>query len=135
MRSIWLVAAGLNGLAALIMGAAAQHLWSADPHRLALVDTGVRHGLPHAAALLALAAFARPAERAARLLFWTAGTALALGATLFTFSLYALAAGTPGPLRPLTPIGGTLLILGWALLIAYGLAVSRSGSRSDGFRP
>jgi len=135
VRAIWIGAAGLNGLGASIAGAAAQHLWAGDPHALMLAETGVRYGLPHAAWLLALAALPIPSGRAARLLLRAAGTALAGGVTLFSFSLYALAASAPALTAMLTPIGGTLMILGWALVMAYGVAISRSGSKSEGRRP
>lgn len=38
---------------------------------------------------------------------------LLLGAAIFAFTLYAMAAGAPRWLGAVTPIGGTLLILGW----------------------
>ena len=94
MRQLWMIAAGLNGAAAVAVGAAAQHLWAGDPHRVMLVETAVRYGLPHAAVLLALVALPRPAAAAS--LFAVAGGSLALGVTLFSASLYGLAAGA-GP--------------------------------------
>ncbi|HTZ77479.1 MAG TPA: DUF423 domain-containing protein [Stellaceae bacterium] len=117
MRRLWLLAAGINGLAAVGVGALAQHLWAGDPHRLLLAETGVRYGLPHAAALIALVAL--PAN--AGPLFAAAGSALALGVTLFALSLYALAAGWPSWLAAVTPVGGTLMILGWLLLVVCAL--------------
>jgi uncharacterized membrane protein YgdD (TMEM256/DUF423 family) len=135
MRPIWLLAAGINGLGAITAGALAQHLWAGDPHRLMLAEIGIRYGLPHAAALLAVAALAQWVGRRLERLLSAAGAALALGTTLFCFSLYALAAGAPEFIAALTPVGGTLMILGWALLIVYAVALSRSGSRSDGLRP
>jgi len=117
MRRLWLLAAGLNGLAAVGVGALAQHLWAGDPHRALLAEIAVRYGLPHAAALIALAALPRPESRP--LLFGAAGSVLALGITLFAMSLYALAAGAGPWLAAVTPLGGTLMILGWLLLIVY----------------
>lgn len=125
MRRLWLVLAALNGLAAVAIGAAAQHLWAADPHRIAFAQTGVRYGLPHAAALLALAALPAPARSIARGLLGAAGSCFALGATLFSGSLYAAAAGAPSAVTALTPVGGSLMILGWGLLLAYGAALGR----------
>jgi uncharacterized membrane protein YgdD (TMEM256/DUF423 family) len=135
MGPIWLFAAGINGLGAITAGALAQHLWAGDLHRLMLAETGVRYGLPNAAALLALAVLAQLADKKPHRLLSAAGAALAFGTTLFSFSLYALAADAPEFIAALTPIGGSLMILGWALLIAYAVALSRSGSRSDGLRP
>ena len=125
MRRLWLLAAGLNGLAAVALGALARHLWGDDPHRVLVAETAVRYGLPHAAALIALVALPKP-ERGA-LLFGAAGSSLALGVTLFAMSLYALAAGGGAWLSALVPLGGTLMILGWLLLVVYA-AVGRRGA-------
>ena len=118
---ILIPAAALNGLGAVAIGAASQHLLAGDPHRAELALTGVRYGLPHAAALLALGALAVPVAPLPRRLLSLAGASLALGVTLFAFSLYLLALGAPAEIAVATPIGGTLMILGWALLLAFGL--------------
>lgn len=128
MRRWWIVAAGLNGLAAVTAGAAAQHLWGENTASAELADTAVRYGLPHAAALLALGALPTPARKLARRLLAVAGGSLALGATLFASALYALAAGAPPVLTPVVPVGGSLMILGWGLLLAYGVAIGRGAS-------
>jgi len=127
MRKLWIVVAGINGLAAVTAGAAAQHLWVDDTAR-ALADTAIRYGLPHAAALLALGAPPVPARRLARGLLAMAGAVLALGAALFAGALYALAAGAPSMLTVVVPIGGSLMILGWGSLLAYGVALGRDTS-------
>ncbi len=127
MRRWWIVAAGLNGLAAVTAGAAFQHIW-VDESARALADTAIRYGLPHAAALLVLGALPNPARKLARALLAVAGTALALGVTLFAGTLYALAAGAPPELTYVVPAGGSLMILGWGLLIAYGVALGRDAS-------
>lgn len=93
MRQFLLVAAGLNGLAAVALGAAAQHLWATDPAAQALVETGVRYGLPHAAVLVALAAIPKLDASTAGRLHGAAALSLGVGTTLFSGSLYALAAG------------------------------------------
>ncbi len=129
MGKLWIVAAGINGLAAVTAGAAAQHLWVDDAAR-ALADTAIRYGLPHAAALLALGALPVPARRLARGLLAIAGAVLALGVTLFAGALYARAAGAPSVLTFVVPIGGSLMIFGWGLLLAYGLAVGSGRSAS-----
>jgi len=122
MRKLWIMAAGINGLAAVAAGAAAQHLWVDDAAR-ALADTAIRYGLPHAAALLALSALPLPVRKVARGLLSVAGGSLALGVMLFAGVLYALAVGGPSELTPIVPIGGSLMMLGWGLLLAYGVAV------------
>ena len=127
MRRWLIVAAGLNGLVAVTAGAAAQHLWVDEPAR-ALADTAIRYGLPHAAALLALGALPRPARKLARGLLAVASGSLALGVTLFAGGLYALAAGAPAEVTYVVPAGGSLMILGWGLLLAYGVALGRDAS-------
>jgi len=46
-----------------------------------------------------------------------------VGATLFAGSLFALAADAPPTLAMVTPVGGSLMILGWGLLLAFGVAL------------
>ena len=48
--------------------------------------------------------------------------------TLFAGSLYALAAGAPPAVTHIVPAGGSLMILGWGLLLAYGAALGRDAS-------
>jgi len=127
MRRLWILAAGANGLAAVVAGAAAQHLLAGDAHSVSLTQTAILYGLTHAAVLVALAAHPAPVRPVPRWLLNAAGGSLALGTTLFSFSLYALAADL-GPLAGrATPVGGTLMILGWGLLLLYGLARGRRG--------
>ena len=125
MRSIFVAVAALNGLAAVAIGAAAEHLWAGDPHAVMLAETGVRYGLPHAAVLVALAAIPPPASASARMFLVAAGGSLALGATLFCGSLYALAAGGIASIGRLAPVGGSLMILGWVLLLGFAAVSPR----------
>ncbi|HEV3176548.1 MAG TPA: DUF423 domain-containing protein [Stellaceae bacterium] len=130
MRRLWIVAAGLNGLAAVAVGAAVQHVWTDDTPRALLAETGVRYGLPHAAALLALGVLPIPTRKLARGLLAAAGSSLALGVTLFAGTLYILAAGALPELMLAVPVGGSLMILGWGLLLAYGAALGRERAAS-----
>lgn len=64
--------------------------------------TGGTYQLVHAVAALAIMNFARgPA--------WL----LLIGAAIFALTLYAMAMGAPRWLGAVTPIGGSLLIIGW----------------------
>lgn len=125
MRKILLVAAALNGLAAVVMGAITQHGFAGDPQQVDLAATGIRYGLPHAAVLLALLTLTPPVRPLALRLLTAAQASLALGATLFSFSLYLAALGAPNEILMATPAGGTLMILGWVLLFVYGLTEAR----------
>ncbi|MEM6913505.1 MAG: DUF423 domain-containing protein [Pseudomonadota bacterium] len=49
------------------------------------------------------------------------GWLMVLGAGGFAGTLYAMALGAPTVLGAITPIGGTLMILGWIDLIVAGL--------------
>ena len=118
MIRIWLAVAGLGGLASVIAGSFAAHL-ADDPKAAELLRTGAVYGMVHAAALLATIALAQGRRRAAIVAGWS----FAAGIVLFSFSLYALAAGGPRWLGWMTPFGGLALMLGWAAL--GSLAVRR----------
>jgi uncharacterized membrane protein YgdD (TMEM256/DUF423 family) len=123
---IWILLAGLSGAAGVAAGAAARHGLAGDPRGLDLAETGSRYGLIHAVALLALAALVtRAAPGTGRLLLVLAGWCFALALVLFPGSLYLLAAGAPPETAWLTPVGGTLFILGWLLAALAALVRPR----------
>ena len=82
------------------------------PERLDVFETGVRYQFYHTLGLLGLGAVAllRP-SRGLRL----AAKLVVAGIVVFSGSLYALTFGAPAALGMVTPIGGLLLMLGWAL--------------------
>lgn len=112
MQRLWIALGSLAGLTAVAMAALAAHGadWL-DPPALRMLRNALEmHGW-HALALLACGLWA---PLGGRLVDW-AGAAFALGLLLFCGGVYALAlAGLH--LAMLAPIGGTLLMLGWALL-------------------
>jgi uncharacterized membrane protein YgdD (TMEM256/DUF423 family) len=119
----WLVAAGFNGLCGVGFGA-----WSAHGAALLIgpaaaewVKTGAQYQLWHAAALLALIGL--PA-RWARLRLW-AGSCFCLGALLFSGSFYGLALIGWRGFAFVTPFGGLVMLLGWLLLLGFGLKTWR----------
>ncbi|MBK8160376.1 MAG: DUF423 domain-containing protein [Rhodospirillaceae bacterium] len=116
----WLAAAGFHGAMAVAIGAWAAHGAEAilPPHAIDWVRTGSSYQLWHAVALIGIAALS---QRTSVRLVTISGLAFALGALLFSGSLYLLAADGPRILVYLTPIGGSLLILGWLLLLIAGL--------------
>jgi uncharacterized membrane protein YgdD (TMEM256/DUF423 family) len=119
MIRIWLAVAGLGGAASVIAGALAAHL-ADDPKSAELLRTGALYGIVHAAALVALMALAQgrePRRGAAAVAGWS----FALGIVLFSFSLFALAAGGARWLGWATPVGGLALILGWLALATLSL--------------
>ncbi|MBB4631390.1 DUF423 domain-containing protein [Sphingosinicella soli] len=101
--------AALNGLLAVIVGAFGAHAMT-DAQAKAWVATGALYGLGHAAAALTVMARAP-----------TAAWAMSAGAIVFSGTLYLMALGLPRWLGAVTPIGGVLMIAGWALLIWHFL--------------
>jgi uncharacterized membrane protein YgdD (TMEM256/DUF423 family) len=119
MIRVWLAMAGLGGAASVIAGALAAH-FADDPKSAELLRTGAFYGMVHAVALIAVIALAQgrePRRGAAALAGWS----FALGILLFSFSLFALAAGAPRWLGWATPVGGVFLILGWLALACLAL--------------
>ena len=112
MQRLWIGLGSLAGLTAVAMAALAAHglAWLDPPALQILRNTVEMHGW-HALALLACGVWAPSGGRPVD---W-AGAAFALGLLLFCGSVYALALAHLH-LAVLAPIGGTLLMLGWALL-------------------
>lgn len=109
------ILAGFFGLSAVILGAFGAHALEARLEAAGTSvtwQTAVDYQMWHALALLFLAQ-APLASRAGRL----AGLGFCLGILLFSGSLYWLALDGPRWLGPITPLGGLLFIVGWALFI------------------
>ena len=105
------ITAAATGLLAIALGAFGAHVLGGvlDSHQTRdLWNTAVLYHLVHAPALL-WAATAEPFLQGA-ILCWTAGI------VLFSGSLYALALTKIGILGAITPIGGLLLMAGWAIV-------------------
>ncbi len=120
MTRLWLALAAGYGFLGVVLGAFGAHALKArlDAELLAVWRTGVEHHFYHALALLAVGMLA--AQRPSPLL--TAACAcFALGIPVFSGSLYALALGAPRGLGAVTPVGGLLFLVGWALLAIWAL--------------
>ena len=119
MIRLWLAVAGLGGAASVIAGALAAHL-ADDPKAAELLRTGALYGMVHGTALIAVIALAQgrePRRGAAAVAGWS----FVFGILLFSFSLFALAAGGDRWLSWVTPFGGAALILGWLALASLAL--------------
>ena len=115
-----LLAGAALGGSGVLLGAFGAHALRAtlDEGALGWWQTAVQYQMWHALALLALAG----APLARR------GGAAALiggGVLLFSGSLYAMALTGLRPLGAVTPIGGLLMILGWAALAIGALRQGR----------
>ena len=112
---LWLFAGAINGFLAVAAGAFGAHALQSrlDAQNFSIFQTAAHYHLLHAlavvAAALALAATGRRAAAAAALLF-TAGI------VLFSGSLYFMVLARSNALVLLTPVGGLLLLAGWAAL-------------------
>ncbi len=117
MRRTWIALGSLAGLGAVMMAAVAAHLLpeDANPHAAEILRSAIQMQGWHALALVACGLWvAQSGPRAARLVN-CAGAAFTAGLLLFCGTLYALVpAGVH--IAILAPVGGTLLMLGWALL-------------------
>ena len=122
MNRTLLTIAGTLGFSAVLLGAFGAHGLrdKVAPPMLEIYRTGVLYHLVHAVVVLAVA-FAADRLRRPRLVagLFTAGIAI------FSGTLYLLAITGVMKLGAVTPIGGVLLMAGWAALIAEGFA--RSG--------
>ena len=83
-------------------------------NNLSAWDTAVLYQLVHAPVLLIVGLWSHSQPRFA---ISFAGWCIALGILLFSGSLYGLTLGGPRVLGPVTPLGGSILILGWATLL------------------
>jgi len=111
-----------SGVVCVAIGAFAAHGLSKvlEPKELAWIETGVRYQMFHTIAILAIGILQLCRESFAtnKMANFAAGT-WAYGILLFSGSLYALALGASKFLVWVTPIGGTLFLIGW-LCLAYG---------------
>lgn len=113
-----LVAAAVGGGATVALAALGSHAVSlADLRAASLWNTAVALLGFHALALLAIASLR--ANRRSRLLD-AAALAMAAGSLVFSGSLLLRATGNTYLPPGLPPVGGLLLLLGWALLLSAG---------------
>lgn len=123
MDRAFLLAASLFGLLGVAFGAFGAHALRArvTPERLVTFETGVRYMLYHAFALFAVVAVRTwgPDSTASAV----AGIAFVVGVLLFSGSLFLLVLTDSPRWGAVTPLGGVILLVGWAAL-AYGVLVT-----------
>ena len=117
MKNKWLFIAALSGFLCVAIGAFAAHGLSQvlEPKELAWIETGLKYQIFHTLAVLMIALSLWHEAKFAQL----AMRAWSLGILLFSGSLYALAFDAGKFLVWITPVGGTLFLIGW-LCLAYG---------------
>jgi len=115
---LMLMLAALYGFVGVAFGAFGAHALRSrlTPEMLAVWRTGVEYQFWHALALMAvgLLALSRPGP-----LLNAAGWCFAIGVLLFSGSLYALTLSGVRVLGAVTPFGGVLFLIGWALLLVH----------------
>jgi len=114
------ITAVIMGMAAIILGAFGAHALKKNltVEELVTFETGVKYQMYHALFLLFLGLTTLVTEKSKKTIFQL----VIFGVIFFSGSIYLLATKTLTgvdfkPLGILTPIGGTLLILGWAVLL------------------
>jgi uncharacterized membrane protein YgdD (TMEM256/DUF423 family) len=109
----WVGFAGLLGMTAVVLGAFGAHglRERVAPPMLEIYRTGALYHLVHAVAALAVA-LAAERLRWPRLVVGLFGA----GIVVFSGSLYTLAITSKSWLGAITPIGGVMLIAGWAVI-------------------
>ena len=127
-----LLAASLLGATGVMAGAFGAHGLASrvSPERLEAWQTAATYQLFHSIALLALALSILYASNLTKTstALWVCRSWL-LGVIIFSGSLYGLVLSGITWLGAITPIGGTLLIVGWALLSS--LALGGAGASAD----
>lgn len=125
MARLFLLLAGLSGFLAVGLGAFGAHgleRWLADSsdaeRRLEWWTTAAHYHLTHA---LALGLAAWLAHQRAGAAAGVAGAGFALGTVVFSGSLYAMTLTGARWLGAITPIGGTMLLVGWAAVVVFAL--------------
>lgn len=114
MIRLWLFIAGLGGAASVAAGAAAAHL-ADDPAAANILRNGAMYGLIHAAALVAVIAFAQGREPRRGAAF-VAGLFFSLGIVLFSLAQFLHVLTGKVQFAWVVPYGGTAFVLGWASL-------------------
>jgi uncharacterized membrane protein YgdD (TMEM256/DUF423 family) len=124
MNQITFLFGSFYGMFSVIFGAFGAHALKdiATPELQKSFETGVKYQMYHAIVLLYISArfdFSSSIETSIGYLF-------IVGTFLFSFSIYGLVLSTAKNkkitmLGPITPLGGLLLVIAWALLIINNL--------------
>ncbi|MCB7482323.1 DUF423 domain-containing protein [Christiangramia sediminis] len=120
MNRKFLIAGAIFGLLAVILGAFAAHglKEAISSESLNSFETGVRFQMYHAFLLLILGGLGSFSEKASKSIFYL----VCGGTVLFSGSIYLLTTGSISgidftPFALLTPLGGSLLIIAWIILL------------------
>jgi len=119
----WIAIAAVNLALAVALGAFGAHGIKsiASPEQMAWWLTGTQYFFYHALGLLLVGILIK-------MEYTTSTTAwlLQIGLIIFSGSLFAMTLGAPRWLGAITPIGGTLMIIGWVWLAVTAFRHSAS---------
>ncbi len=115
-----MMAAAIGGFLSVAAGAFAAH-GIKDPQAADWMRTGALYGFVHCLATFACAQFMSLGASRARL----APAFFLPGVVIFSGTLYAMALGAPHWFGAITPIGGVLFLIGWAVLAWSALEIDR----------
>lgn len=116
MNKFFLLSGSVMGLLGVAIGAFGAHALKAmleAAGRADTFETGVRYMFYHAIALVLVGILSK--EFPGNTLYWS-GNAFILGTLIFSGSLFLICFTGINVFGAVAPIGGTLLIIGWALL-------------------
>ena len=115
MDKTFLLLGAVAAFLAVALGAFGAHGLRArlSPDMMAVFQTGVQYHMYHALALILVSGIM---GRMSGWLIQSAGWCFAAGIVFFSGSLYLLAVTGVTTLGAITPIGGLLFLIGWALL-------------------
>lgn len=118
MKNKWLFISALSGFFCIAFGAFAAHGLekTLSSQALAWIETGLKYQMFHTVALMVLGGLQSYLRIDCDRCISVIGTTWSLGILLFSGSLYLLALGASKALVWVTPIGGTLFLIGWVAL-------------------
>jgi len=127
---LWICAAAVNGLLAVALGAHAAHslVGRVAPEQIAWIETGSDYGMAHGLALIGVALLVGRAPAPSRALT-LAGWGFLAGTVLFSGALYVMGMTGLRALGAVVPVGGILLLGGWAALFVHGWGLRRDAGR------
>lgn len=122
MKNITLILGAIYGMTSVILGALGSHAFKKilPLEKLQSFEIGVKYQMYHALLLLILGFFLKFETSIEKTASWL----IIVGTFLFSISIYFLSfqevlGKNLRFLGPITPIGGVLMISGWALLIYF----------------
>ncbi|WP_400161984.1 DUF423 domain-containing protein [Brevibacillus sp. TJ4] len=121
---LFLMLGSISGFLSVALGAFGAHGLKArlDEYSLGVFQTGVTYQTTHALAIILVAMLIKWYPEATGLTW--AGWCFVAGTLIFSGSLYTLAISGIKTFGAITPIGGVLFLIGWALLAVHAWKIA-----------